>query len=816
MIDSLPRTDRVLELLAIGLVAAGLIGLVTALCGVFYPAQIVLAAIACTASYGWWTRNAGGHAGPQPAAAHLLLILLVGLFFRAPPYFYVIGGQDEGVYVNMAEELARTGSLTPHDPVPDTLPEAAADAHYLRDNYQPRQYLPGVYAGDGNPPRLEFQFYHLFPVWMALFAGLFGPQAAVWALTFLALVSILFFHRVALALTGDRRAALAAGLLLAVNPLHAFFSKFPVSEVPLLAFSSMAFAFLARYWRGGARPPGRWLAIATAAMACVFTTRISGFFYLPFLLLLSAAVLLHESDRRRRRAVQLWVVSTVCLYAISVCYGLTWSGFYSRDIYQLSFAGLFGDHWSRIVVAAGAAVLAGWVALWAAARSHRVRKSLGDAWAAGRLGLGPVLVLIMLAGIRKPYLLGFTDRYLADPYMVRFGLAGAHWFSVAASSLVAAAAYLCPLVFLSFIALLLWRRRDAATDLVLMLLSYFVVHVSLLEWFMPYQPYFARYLVSEFVPWTLLFVVCGWAGMQPGRGRKVLGLALAASGLYGVALSAAQLGKKEDDQAYQTLARLAAPIDGDDLLLIDDDHIRGFAVSELKTPLVYSFGLQVADVNAAALADSAYLEALRAGHGDVYLVSCSGVLPAAFRLIDTLPFRVLAYQWNQSPPTRTFWRIDARLNLFRLTRMETAAGAKIGFGVGGRGSDWLQEGWSIEEPWGTWAVGHRATLQIDRETLGGVAALRFDLRAFVTPAHSSQRVVLRVGAETRELNFRYPDTAELQTEIPLDPALQKAPRPLTIELKMPDAVSPQSLGLGRDKRVIGAGLSSIELVRKRD
>src|SRR5712691_1132183 len=278
--------DRALELLAVYVIATSLIGLAAALAGVFHAPQVLLAAFLIASGYAWRTRGAQAVLATAPSVPHLLLILGVALFFRVPTYLYVLGGQDEGVYVNMAAHLARTGSLVPSDPVLEKLRQPAAIERYLADNYEPHIFLPGVYRLPGSPPKLEFQFYHLFPVWMALFAGVFGFGTSVYALTFLALISVAFLYRLTLAVTDSRPAALIAGLLVASNPLHAFFSKFPLSEVPTLAFSAMAFTFLAFYcFSTRAARRYRWLILAALAMLCLFTTRISGFFYVPFLLL---------------------------------------------------------------------------------------------------------------------------------------------------------------------------------------------------------------------------------------------------------------------------------------------------------------------------------------------------------------------------------------------------------------------------------------------------------------------------------------------------------------------------------------------------
>jgi hypothetical protein len=432
--------------------------------------------------------------------------------------------------------------------------------------------------------------------------------------------------------------------------------------------------------------------------------------------------------------------------------------------------------------------------------------------------LGPALLATVPVAAWKAYQLGFTNRYADDPFLgPRYRLAGEGWRGVAGSSLVASAQYLCPLLFLTFLLLLLRRWREPRIEAVALFISGFFLHFALLEWVLPYQPYYARYLASEFVPYIIVFVVCAWAFTAPGPLKATLRWVLLISGIYAAALSAAQIGKNENDKAYESIARVAAPVDDGDLLLIDTERIGGFAVSELKTPLVYTFGRQVVDVSRSSLADPAYLTSLRTSYGDVYLVSCAAVPPAGFTPVDALPFKVLAYRHGIQAPLETFWRIDTRLYLYKLERLEVPPGTRMEFGTrGGTWNDLLDANWSIPEPWGIWALGHSATLQFTLRAPGRaerVDWVRLWLKAFVSPRHPRQRVTVRLdGEKVRELLFQYPDTADIQSEIPLVMRPPAGSRPITIEFLMPDAVSPQSLGLSSDTRVIGVGIERLELL----
>ena len=187
----------------------------------------------------------------------ILLVLLAALLFRAEPFLPLHGGQDQGVYVSMSAHLQREGSVFIDDPVPDALPsERARDIYDSRLSWNRGQSLqPGIYLSRTRGDYV-FQFYHLHPLWMATFAELFGDGARFYSLTFFSLLSIVGLCLLVLEITGARMAALVTGLLLALNPLHVFFSRLHVTEIVALAFSAMGLYYLARAARGAGHDPG--------------------------------------------------------------------------------------------------------------------------------------------------------------------------------------------------------------------------------------------------------------------------------------------------------------------------------------------------------------------------------------------------------------------------------------------------------------------------------------------------------------------------------------------------------------------------------
>ena len=818
--------DRVLEWVVVWVLLASGLGLAATLAHHFLAPQVCIATTLLTGIYAWRTRECRS---PDPApgvkAKHMILLILVCLFFRLPAFNYVLGGQDEGVYVNMANYIARTGTLVVWDTPLDKLQGSPFVQSYLDENRtlpahpelsNMEAYVNGIYVRSHQGNVLDFQFYHLFPVWMALAAGVFGSTFAVYALTLFALLSVLFMYRLTLVLTGSSRAALVAGLLLALNPLHAFFSKFPVTEVPTLAFSLMGFTYLALFWRAeeGSRHR-RWLLLSMLSFGALFVTRISGFMYIPFLIVMAVACAASDADRLRRRDMQRWVLGVVALYAVSVAYGLRWSHQYATDIYRASFERLFPSHWQVGVAALVVVTLVVWSGLVALTQTSMRPRIDRFIVAPLRRAIAPVVLVSLALGIYKIYQLGWTTHYQGDVWLdTQWGLAGSHWRAVKVSSLAAFFVYAGPLLPLAFLGLVLRRQDEPRIEFLRLFTAGFFAYIVLLQWTVPYGPYYARYLLSEAVPYMLLFTVAAWASMPKNAARRILNVVLAITLVYSVAATAAQLGKNESEGVYQSLTQLLAPVDRGDVILLDTLGL-GAGVpdnNELKTPIVYTFGLTAVTVSGASLANHAYIAALNARYDDVFLISPSAVTPEGFESMGSTRLRVNAYEWSHSFPHQLFMRDDARLFLYRLVRPIFPLGHPESFKAPGAWNEWLVTGWSEPEAGGVWSSGAHAEIAIDPRELSHVVqgiSLNFEVYGLVTAGHPRQRIQVSVngiGAGSHEVV--YPNN-ETQFDVAIPAVDLTSSNGIRVAFDLPDAASPQSIGMNSDPRVLGIQLQTL-------
>lgn len=808
---------RILELAFVFTAVCGLAGLALGLIGCFDSIAVLLLSAIATVIYAYWVPKFDLPQALLPKGRHLLLVLLVAGLFRSTPYYYVLGGQDQGIYVNVAAELVRTGDIPAHDDMPRLLGEKDLVEAYSRSHLSPGHFAPGVYrVGDSDD--LQFQFYHLFPTYMAVVGGAIGLKHSVYALTVLSLLGVAFFYWLALALTESRRAAFVAGMLLAINPLHVFFSKFPVTEVPTLLFSAAALTWLAVYWRSPAdsRSP-RLVVFSVLAMACLFATRMTGFMYVPFVVVSATLAFALDVDARRAKGVLAWAIATCMVYAVSVLYGLRWSRQYAMDHYAISFKGILGEQWASYL-SLGLPVLAlAWIALLISSFQVRsIRAFLSQTVVLGRRWLGVILFLTLLVALYKAYQLGFTDRHVEDAVRSgRWGMSGHGWDSFGYISMVVSANYLSPFLLLAGFAVALRGDPPPLQSVLILFILPFAAYIAGLQWTIAYQPYYARYLLSEFVPYLLLLCVLAWSALDHGRARRALSVCLALGAFWMLALSAAQLGKVEARGASEALDRLVADMDKGDLLLLAEDasHAVGGAQAA-KTALVYSYGLNVMPVGRDWLEEKGRARALDARFDDVYLISSISRPPDGFNMVRSVRYRVENFQHGRRPPTTVEHYLDSQVFLYMRgpELMTLEASEKIDFSSAGEGAAWLRNGWSNQESWGTWSIGGQQSLELDVRQLSADTA--FDLvlagRAYVTAAHPQQRIRVSINGEpVADAVVKYPQTV-VSISSPLKPEWLQDGK-LRLDLATPDAVSPKALGASADGRELALGLETIEL-----
>ncbi len=767
----------------------------------------------------------------KPIAPVLVLVLLAGLLFRTEPFRYMHGGQDQGVYVSMSAHLQREGSAFVDDPVPDALPnQQSRDLYGTAPPARGSSVLPGLYhsftRGD-----YVFQFYHLHPLWMATFAELFGDRARFHALGFFGLLGILGLSLLAFELTGSRRAAFAAGILVATNPLHVFFSRMPVSEAVALAFSSLGFYYLARAFRGMRRAApaaatATLVAVAAACVSLVFFVRITGFLYLPALAPLfglGAWLVLRSRPARGRRLIG-FCAAVAGLYSVSVLYGLDYSPGYARSIYGRTFGNLLGDGWALIVVGAAVLLAAGLAEV--ARNPHRpaVRRLLVLA-ASPRpwIGLASVLIAAGLTGsLVLAYLIGFTDRYVDDAFYQGFGIIGSGAGIFPQSGAAGWLMYVTP--WLAGIAVWGMHRPSRRWPLALLYVFVGVCMAATLILNIPvvYQHYYyARYLLSEIVPYTLVIAVAVTFRAAPGALRTLGVTAIVAAIPFQLFFTAKQMPVREGMQPYDMMSRIADTV-GNDILLFDVEGFRGgrsfWAHSRMQTPLTYYFGMNVFPYYSGPSLDDVVqsFEGVIGG-SRLWLLSPAPNRHPGLELYETFDYRDRRVNSSATIPTtvnENYW--SQTLFLYRRSgvcatpdcplSLRDRALYSLGHGYVYH-LRMLGPGWHQAEERHVWSQS-QAVLTLSRSWFPSgqwPAAALLEMRPFA--ASEDHRVTLTVRSGAAERVIRFDDSADRLHEVPLACPLRGDT--CTLQLAIDGARSPNDVRGGPDRRELGIALYRI-------
>lgn len=220
----------------------------------------------------------------------LLGVLLVFGLLVVRPFEVVRGGLDAGVYANTGAAIARTGGIVQHDPiVADIGARAAADdksAQHIETNVLGTQNpvrfqatrirAAGFFASAGNlaDGLVVPQFFHLWPVWLAIGISMLGPVSGLAAAGLAGALGVLFTGLIGRRAGGPVVGLLAAAFLALMTP-QVWFSRMTTSEALAQALTlGGIWAMLCFAEAGTARERVWWGALAGGAFGSLALTRI--------------------------------------------------------------------------------------------------------------------------------------------------------------------------------------------------------------------------------------------------------------------------------------------------------------------------------------------------------------------------------------------------------------------------------------------------------------------------------------------------------------------------------------------------------------
>jgi hypothetical protein len=243
-----PAVERWLLAVAVALFTLSLVSILLVRLAVFSPffTSAALLAVGATLRFAPWFRDPVPHAaavdfddrGGVPLAA--LLVVLFSLYAFFPTYF-LLGGQDPGVYLAYAARIAKAGALD-------------LDLPWLRQVWAEHPVgislgYPGVYSSfysgiTTDPSQLSPQFAHLFPALLANAWCVAGLEGALRVNAFIAVLALWAAFAFTRRLAGPW-AGLAVVVVLGLNPAFIWGARITLTEEFALLFNLLGLFLLA-------------------------------------------------------------------------------------------------------------------------------------------------------------------------------------------------------------------------------------------------------------------------------------------------------------------------------------------------------------------------------------------------------------------------------------------------------------------------------------------------------------------------------------------------------------------------------------------
>jgi hypothetical protein len=229
------RIEAALAVVLVAIAAASFAGLVVAETGLFTRTILtlttaVLLAIAAIAGRAV-LRSDGLRVRRTPLGDWFALALVVGVasFAFRPPVDAEVDAADASVYLATGRLIVADGGLRRPVTVLSGLTPETVEGLFVRDRLPPRllNYFPGgIQLSDDGV--VEPGFFHLAPVWVAIWTTWFG-DGPLWLNPIFGVLAIAFVWGAARRLWSTATASLV-GLMLIANFAQIWFARIPVSE----------------------------------------------------------------------------------------------------------------------------------------------------------------------------------------------------------------------------------------------------------------------------------------------------------------------------------------------------------------------------------------------------------------------------------------------------------------------------------------------------------------------------------------------------------------------------------------------------------
>jgi hypothetical protein len=570
-------------------------------------------------------------------------LLLVGAALRLPINTYYAGGQDQGIYVSMAKYFQTFGTFRISDPTLALIPE---HLHNFYNTVLAKDYA-GVLTMNGEK---IFPFYPAHPIYMAMAISAFGDGWHGITNFLFGLITLGAFYGIGRETTGEKKYGLLLMAFMAVNPLHVFHSRFPVTETPSLAFTSLAALYTVRFFKDAREKsyPVLYLLAGLIYWNAFLYVRMSAFMYIPYIYAMLLVAILTIDDRKARVLSIVHYGLSILLVVISMAYYENFIQFlYYSTIRNLLILPLGEDWRIKAVGLAVAALIVPVMAIyWRGWAKQKFIKIMSSRWFAN--GSLAVLAALLLYNT----IAGIYGIYKFEPPMPEIigRIATVHgWMRICVLSIWNTFLYFSPVGFVFFFYSLV-RFKDSRPALPIWGFSLFSLYFLLLTIFHNKYTfggyYYGRYQLSEILPYGLVAVVYGLSTIPScrltiwkfSRGTAVIAAILFFFAYHSVCLTQGNEGPRP--VFYQ---QIAETVKVEDLLVLvlKEPGLRG--ENEIGTPLKYYFGLNVIGIESMKVVETADWQEVARGFRNVYFLTQEPITNRFASPAAELPFRFNIY-----------------------------------------------------------------------------------------------------------------------------------------------------------------------------
>jgi len=589
----------------------------------------------------------------------VFILLLLTFLFNGKPTLFVMGGQDQGTYINMSALFTRQNSLVVRNTFRDTLNTEEKDLYDKHGKY----VLPGFQQIGPDESVFLMKFYPLFPYTMSLFSSVINYfnisnnyiDLGVYLLSIYSLFSVLGIYFLTLEITKKRSMAILSSLLLIIQPAHVFFSKLPLTEMPSLAFNSFAFYFLLKslrineeYNKYSSIKHYIYLVLSLFLFTAFFYTRMSSFMYLPLILIILFLITLKYP--KYFWSYFSYTVMWVCSFLLSYI-------FYKKYQYPLYDAILgkyvktiFGANTLYAVIILGIDYLC---LLFITYIYHKkeITKNISDF-------IGKYTVLLYPAIC---FLLTFNEKAQFNR-LSRLDSESKRWYQV--SDFIDTVSHLSFYQLINHISLFIFLiiiigsiylylsskenilGNSFSITTIIIISSYFTFVTIRYAGLYNYNYYQSRYFISEVIPYSIVLAVSLYSILNKNTLlKKVFTLLFIFSFSYYVffSLIVRKVNEGADLSFYHNLIN---KIGDNSLLLVDKSYQAGSAVT---APMVWYYDLPVFIIDD-EISKSPVLKTLIERNENVYLLSPSNISELTSNKPEKLRFK---YNYLSNNPEYT-------------------------------------------------------------------------------------------------------------------------------------------------------------------